>query len=104
MAAKKTLCLALTQCNFDYCVSSWYPAMPQIAKKKLQIVQNKLVRFMLNLGPRDHVGVEQLTMLGLLNVNDRAKQLRLRNDYKIFNNMAPDYLMDNFHRYTDRPD
>ncbi len=54
-ATKKTLCLALTQCNFDYAVSSWYPSMSQTAKKKLQVVQNKLIRFMLNLGPRDHV-------------------------------------------------
>ncbi len=69
-AAKRSLCLALTQCNFDYSVSSWYPAMSQTAKKKLQVVLNKLIRFMFNLGPSDHVGIEQLNTLGLLNVDD----------------------------------
>ncbi len=39
-ATKKTLCLALAQCNFDYAVSSWYPSMSQTAKKNLQVVQN----------------------------------------------------------------
>ncbi len=47
-ATKTTLCLALTQCNSDYSVSSWYPAMSQIAKRKLQVGQNKIIRFMLN--------------------------------------------------------
>ncbi len=51
-ATKKTLCLALTQCNFDYAVSSWYSSLSQAAKKKLQVVQNKIIRFILNLGPR----------------------------------------------------
>ncbi len=49
--------------------------MSQTAKKKLQVVQNKLIRFMLNLGPSDHIGIEQLNTLGLLNVVDRADQL-----------------------------
>ncbi len=54
-ATKETLYLVLTQCDFDYSVSSWYPSMSQTDKKKLQVVQNKLIRFMLNLGLRDHV-------------------------------------------------
>ncbi len=73
---KETLCLALTQSKFDYSVSSYYPAMSQMAKKKLEVVQNKLIRFMLNLGPRDYVGIQRNT-LGLLNFDDRAKQIRL---------------------------
>ncbi len=40
-------------------------AMSQTAKQKLQVVQHKLIRFMLNLGPSDHIGVEQLNTLGL---------------------------------------
>ncbi len=63
---------------------SWYPAVPKLAKKKLQIVQNKLIRFMLNLGPRDHAEIEQLNELGLLNVDDRTKQIRLHNAHKVF--------------------
>ncbi len=85
---KKTLCLALTQTNFDYSVASWYPAIPKLAKERLQIVQNKLIRFMLNLGPRDHVGKEQLTTLGLLSADGKAKQIRLHNAHKVYNEKA----------------
>ncbi len=101
-AAKKNLCLALTQCNFDYDVSSWYPSMSQTAKKKLQVVQNKLIKFMLNLGPSDHVGIEQLNTLGLLNVDNRAEQLRLHNVHKVFYKQAPVYLMANFNTCRNR--
>ncbi len=100
-ATKKNLCLALTQCNFDYSVSSWYPAMSQTAKKKLQVVQNKLIRFMLNLGPSDHVGIEQLNTLSLLNV-DKAEQLRLHNAHKVFYKQTPVYLMANFNKCRNR--
>ncbi len=101
-ATKKTLCLALTQRNFDYSVSSWYPAMSQMAKTKIQVVQNKLIRFMLNLGSKDHVGIEQLNTLGLLNVNDRTKQSRLRNAHKVFYKQAPENLMSNFNKCRNR--
>ncbi len=74
-----------------------------MAKKKLQVVQNKLIRFLLNLGPRDHAGIEQLNTLGLLNVDDRAKQIRLLNARKVFYKQAPEYIMENFNRNRSRP-
>ncbi len=94
-AAKKNLCLALTQCNFEYDVPSWYPIYVTNSQEKLQVAQNKLMRFMLNLGPSDHVGIERLTTLGLLNVDDGADELRLHNAHKIFYKQAPVYLMAN---------
>jgi hypothetical protein len=46
--SRKTLSTALIQCYFDYSCSSWYSGLT----KKLQILQNKVVRFVLGLGPR----------------------------------------------------
>ncbi len=76
--------------------------MSQMAKKKLQVVQNKLIRFMLNLEPRDHVGIEQINTLGLLNVEDRAKQIRLHNANKVFYKQAPEYIMAIFNKSRNR--
>ena len=45
---RKTLCTALIQCHFDYCCSSWYSALSQKLQKRLQIMQNKMIRFILN--------------------------------------------------------
>ncbi len=98
-ATKKNLSLALTQCNFDYFVFSWYPSYVPNSQEELQVVQNKLIRFMLNLGPSDHVGIEQLYTLGLLNADDRAEQLRLHNAHKVFYKQATVYLMANSNNY-----
>ncbi len=57
---------------------------------------------MLNLGPSDFVGTEQLNTLGLLNVDDKAEQLRLHNAHKVFYKQAPVYLMANFNKYRNR--
>ncbi len=97
-AAKKNLCLALTQCNFGYLYPPGILAMSKTAKKKLQLVQNKVIRLMLSLGPREHAGTEQLNTLGLLNVDDRAKQITLHNAHKVFCKQAPQYIMANFNR------
>ncbi len=57
---------------------------------------------MLNLGPRDHVGTEQLNSLGLLNVQDRVKQIRLHNAQKVCYEQAPKYLMMKFNKNRNR--
>ena len=95
-ATKKTLCLALVQCHLDYAISSWYSALSQKAKSSLQILQNKMLRFILNLEPTRHIGQDELQSLEMLRVPDRAKQLRLNHVHKIFNNSAPEYLKEHF--------
>ena len=39
--ARKTLCSALIQCNFDYASSSWYTGLSKGLKQKLQLMQKK---------------------------------------------------------------
>ncbi len=59
-ALKKTLCQSLVQSHLDYAISSGYPALSQKAKNKLQIIQNKMTRFILDLGPRTHISTEHM--------------------------------------------
>ncbi len=101
-AVKRTVCELLVQCHLDYAVSSWYAALIQKAKRKLQVLQNKMVRFILDLAPRTHVTVGHMKELNLLRVADRAKQLRLNNAYKIFYHQAPGYLQGNFVKTRNR--
>lgn len=42
---RKYLCSALIQCHLDYSCCSWYPSLSKCLKNKLQICQNKIVRF-----------------------------------------------------------
>ncbi len=101
-AVKKTLCQALVHCHIDYVVSSWYAAMTQKAKHKLQTVQNKIVRFILDLEPRTHLTVDHMKELNMLRVSDRAKKLQLNTAHKIFYKQAPEYLQENFEKARNR--
>ncbi len=76
--------------------------MPKRAKNKLQIMQNKMIRFMLDLGPRTHITEEHMKELNMLKISNRAKQLRLNTAHKIFYKKAPSYLNTNFKRTRDR--
>ena len=90
------LCKSLILCHFDYSISAWYMPLNQQLKKSLQVMQNKIVRFILDLGPRSHIGQSELDKVGLLNVNDRARQLIIHHMYNIFKETAPRYLCEKF--------
>ena len=95
---RKLLCSALLQCHFDYSCSSWFSGLNVGHKKKLQILQNKVIRFVKGYGPRESIKPQDYVDLNLLNVENRAKQLRLNHMHKIFYNKCPPYLSYNFIR------
>ena len=96
LEVRKTLCTALIQCSFDYSCCSWYPGINETFKKKLQVMQNKMVRFILKLDSRAHIGNDELVNAGFLSVVDRVKQLKLGHVFKIKNKSCPIYLRENF--------
>ena len=98
---RKSICSALIQCHIDYACSSWYSGLNKQLKKKIQICQNKTVRFIKNLGPRSHIGFLELNSLNMLNVDFRVKQLRLSHVNKIFNGTGPSYLSEQFIKVSD---
>ena len=53
---RRLLCNSLIQPHFDYACSAWYPNLNKRLKPKLQILQNKCIRFCLNLNNRVHIG------------------------------------------------
>ena len=75
--------------------------MNKTLKKKLQVTQNKVVRFIKKLGPRSHIGYSELDSLGFLNVENRVKQFRLNHVFKIFNGTCPSYLSEHFRKVSD---
>ena len=95
-SCKKTLCSALIQCHFDYSCFSWYPGIRKELAKKLQIMQNKIIRFILDLDSRAHIGNQQLEKAEYLSVPDRVKQLKLGHVFKIVNKTSPSYMNTNF--------
>ncbi len=76
--------------------------MSQKAKKKLQIIQNKMVRFILDLGPKTHISTKHMSDLNILKIPGRVKQLRLNKTNKIYYNQAPTYLQKTLIKKSDR--
>ena len=52
---RRLLCNALIQPHFDYACAAWYPNLNKKYKNKLQVLQNKCIRFCLQLDKREHV-------------------------------------------------
>ncbi len=77
--------------------------MSHKAKNKLQIIlQNKMVRFILDLGPRTHITTKHMSDLNILKIPGRVQQLRLNTTHKIYYKQAPTYLQTNFNKNSDR--
>ncbi len=76
--------------------------MSQKAKTKLQIIQNKMVRFILDLEPSTHITTKHMSDLNILKIPGRVQQLRLNITHKLYYNQTPTYLQTNFNKNNDR--
>ena len=101
LKARKTLCSALIQCYFDYSCSSWYMGLTKGSKQKLQIMQNKMVRFIIQLNSRSHIGCNELEKINMLSVPNRVKQIKLNHVFKIWKRTSPEYMLENLNRISD---
>ena len=89
---KMLLTSALVQCHFDYGCSVWYTGTTCLLKKKLKITQNKVIRFILGLPSRSHIGPTEFSGANMLPVPLRVDQLKLNHMYSFINDIAPSYL------------
>ena len=88
----KLLAMSLIQCHFDFASPVWFYGLTKDLKSKLQVTQNKLIRFVLNLEPISHIGNEDFIKFNWLPVSDRAEQVTPCHVFKIHNNLSPKYM------------
>ena len=93
---RRLLCNALIQPHFDFAVSSWYPNLNKGFTDKLQICQNKCIRFCLGMGNRDHIGSIEFKKINWLPVQTRFEQCINVHVYKYINNESPVYMNEIF--------
>ena len=63
-----------------------------------------MMRFILDLDSRAHIGHKEFSKTGFLNVETRVKQLKLGHVIKIINKTCPYYLLTNFHKLSEFED
>ena len=78
-------------CHFDYACSHGL-RVSRSTYKKLQILQNKTMRFFLSSPSRSHICIEEFTLLHWIPVCPRGKQIKLNNMYRIVHGNALQYL------------
>lgn len=101
LKCRKLLGSALVQSHLDYCCSSWYYGLTKKLQGNLQIMQNKLVRFVLGLHPREHLSQTHLNSIGFVKISDRTMQLMLNHVFNIRKGLAPRYLSNFFTNTTE---
>ena len=84
--------LAMVQCHYDYACAMWFSRISISAKKGLQTVQNKVIRFVLGFLPRTHLGCSEFSRVNILPVKYRADQIKLNHMFNIVHGSAPEYL------------
>ena len=94
---KRLLCNALIQPHFDFACLAWYSNLKKKLIKKMQTCQNKCIRFCLNMGNRDHIGVQEFKKINWLPTKERFEQCLLVSIHKFFNKRAPGYLAEMYY-------
>ena len=89
---RRLLCNALIQPHFDYASSAWYSNLNKGIKQKLQVMQNKCIRFCLKKDSQTHIGVADFVAINWLPVSCRANQNMSTLVYKFFNGQSPAYM------------
>ena len=79
---RRLLCNSVIQPHLYYACISWYPWITQKMRNKLQVAQNKCIRFCLKLNSRQHIGTKEFEKINWLPTKERAEQ---RIATKVFN-------------------
>ena len=101
LQTRRVLCNALVQPCLDYCVASWYLNLTVKMKNRLDVIQRKMARFVLGVGPRAHIGLSTLRDLGWLTVKDRVRYFSLLHVFRVKRGSGPPYLRKGFVAVTD---
>ena len=100
--SRKILCTSLIQPYLDYCSSTWYSSLTLCLRNRLDVLQRRMVRFILSKEARDHVGSGELRHLSWLSIPDRVRYFKLVQVSKIRLGKSPPYLSKNIFRITGR--
>jgi len=93
---RRLLCNSLIQPHYDFACSSWYPLLTKNLRKRLQVSQNKCIRFCLNLNNRTSINKIKFNDINWLPVERRYEQCICTLIYKYFHNDVPEYISDMF--------
>ena len=90
------LCNALIQQHFDNVCPAWYPHLTEKTKKKIQIMQNKCMRYCLRLDKMQHISLTEIRSINWLPTKERAHQCINAITFRFVIKNCPFYLNEIF--------
>ena len=78
--------------TFRLVYAAWYPNLNKKYKSKLQVLQNKCIRFCLQLDNIEHIGTEHFDKINWLPMDQRFNQCLSTSVFKFFSEMYPKYM------------
>ena len=81
---------------FEYVCTAWYPNFSKKLKDKLQVTQNKCIRFCLKLQSREHLSNKHFHKLNWLPINHKFKQCATSTVFKFVKKKCPAYMKEVF--------
>ena len=99
LSLRHLLCNALIQPHFDYACAAWYPLLNKQQSKRIQIAQNKCIRYCLNLDNKAHIGTNEFLKINWLPTKKRVEQCICVNVFNFFNQM----LLNTQQKYSTHP-
>ena len=69
---RRLQCNYIIPIHFDYACISWYPLVSQKMKKKIQITENKCIRFCSKLNSRQHIEPKEFKEINWLTTKERV--------------------------------
>lgn len=88
---KKTLCESLVLSHFNFCDSIYGPCLDNVAKRRIQVLQNSCLRFIFGIRRRNHI-TYKLKEVQWLDMAKRRELHSISFYYKILKNRCPPYL------------
>ena len=72
---RKTVCMAMIQSRIDYASNFYYHGLPKFLQSHLQVVQNKMIRYVLNYSNRTHLVANDFNQVKWMSIENRIKYL-----------------------------
>ena len=94
LGLRRLLCNALIQPHFDYACTAWYPNLNKKYKKRIQIIQNKCIRFCLGKENTYHISHFDFREINWLPTEQRFRQCACVSAFKFCKGISPAYMND----------
>ena len=69
---RKTVCMAMIQSRIDYASNFYYHGLPTFLQSRLQVVQNKMIRYVLNYSNRTHLLANDFNEVKWMSIGHKA--------------------------------